>query len=155
MAGEQRFCDHIKQMIQGIPVNVQERYIENGFRQANGTWTGSLGRIQRGELDAWVTYASMNIERWNDFAMTQPYGFGTSGILMRRPTSFGVNFDAVSAGFSYNVFLLLFCVFLSLFILFWINEKRHYSQQSVYINPIWALIRTLIPGENTEKLLRH
>jgi hypothetical protein len=138
---------------QGVKVNVTPYFIENGFRLPNGTWTGSLGTIQRGEYDGWGTYASINIDRISDFAMTQPYSFQSYGFLMKRVQTFDINFDAVSAGFSYQVFILLFAALFCLFAMFLANEKRHFVQKYGTRNSVWTLISALIPGDNTQEII--
>jgi hypothetical protein len=85
--------------------------------------------------------------------MTQPYSLQTSGFFMRRPQVFGVNFDAVSAGFSYQVFVLLIAVMICLFLLLLTNEKRHLSQENRTTNSAWTLINSLIPGDNTQEII--
>ncbi len=125
------------------------------MRLANGTWTGSLGAIQRGEVDAWASHASINIDRLNDFAMTQPHSFRGYGFLMIRPNNFDINFDAISAGFSYKVFLMRFCVLICLIALLWTNEDRHFNQQNRRTNRFWELMNALIPGDNTRRLVHQ
>jgi hypothetical protein len=138
---------------QGIDVNLIAQTVDLGTK-LNGSYTGTLGRIQRGELDTLATYTAMNLDRYTDFALTSPFQTSTSALLMRRPENNQFDYDVLTLSVTVDIMLLLAGSMCLLVIISWLNERRF---RSIERNHIWSLfISRIYKRENgiTGKLVR-
>ncbi len=141
-----------KPNLQGVHASIVPFSVPNGVRLPNGTYSGAFGLLQTKSLDAWGAYATVTLDRHNDFSFTTPFAVHTYGFLMKTPELFTVNFDGLSAGLQRSVYLLIFSILMLLCGIIYINETRHRSQIDDQVNTLWKTVISLVPGDNNVRL---
>src|SRR5689334_22825088 len=119
-------------------------YDDQIIRFENGTWTGTLGLVQRGIVDMWATGADFTMERNQDFLYTTPFAVEKYAALMRRPAgTFVINMDSLTATIDVSVYYMLFGILLIFFIVCLLNERLPHPKNR---NESWHIIVSLFPS---------
>lgn len=109
----------------------------------NGTWSNALGLVQSGFVDMWATDASMTPVRFDSFLYTTPFTIEKYGALMKRQTdTFHIDTLTLTAGVDVHIYGILLAIFMSLFVLSYVNERCHKSTER---NGSWCILLSLMP----------
>lgn len=85
----------------------------------------------------------MSLELSESFLFTTPHFIEKYGVLMKRQTETSyIDINSISAGITINIYTFLLALFLGLFLVSFLNERFHHSQQQ---NSVWRLLLSLFP----------
>src|SRR3569832_1072955 len=115
---------------------------DTGYRQQNGTWTGTFGVLQSGIIDIFVSDSVITPERQRDFLYTNVFYIEKYAALLKRQTEIFVDMNSLTACIDVSVYGLLFILLTLLFVVSFLNERLQYNTKR---NSKWQLCLSLFP----------